>query len=210
MKFKSDTEKNNLGLELPLMESFYTIQGEGFHKGSAAYFIRLGGCDIGCHWCDVKESWDPNNHPPTKSSEILLKAKQKSNIIVVTGGEPLMYNMTPLTDLLIKNNMQTHIETSGAYPLTGNWNWICLSPKKNKSALKDIYTKADELKVIIYNLDDFKFAERESKLVSSECLLYLQPEWSKREKVMPIIVDYVMKNPKWRVSLQTHKYLNIP
>ena len=125
MKFKSDKEKINLGLQLPLMESFYTIQGEGFHKGTAAYFIRLGGCDVGCHWCDVKESWDPNSHPSTDIYEIFLKAKQKSNVIVVTGGEPLMYDMNPLTDLLIKNNMQTHIETSGVYPLTGIWDWIC-------------------------------------------------------------------------------------
>ena len=210
MKFKSDKEKIDLGLQLPLMESFYTIQGEGFHKGTAAYFIRLGGCDVGCHWCDVKESWDPNSHPSTDIYEIFLKAKQKSNVIVVTGGEPLMYDMNPLTDLLIKNNMQTHIETSGVYPLTGIWDWICLSPKKNKSPLKSIYPKANELKVVIYNRDDFKFAERQSRMVSSECLLYLQPEWGKREKIMPLIVDYVMENPKWRVSLQTHKYLNIP
>ena len=198
------------GLLLPLMESFYTIQGEGYHKGSAAFFIRLGGCDVGCHWCDVKESWDPKIHPPTSIDDIVFNVKKSSNTVVITGGEPLMWNMSPITRLLKDNNINIHIETSGAYKFSGNWDWICLSPKKNKNPLNEIYSKADELKMIIYNLDDLKFAEIESKKVSSSCLLYLQPEWSKREKIMPIIVDYVMKNPKWKVSLQTHKYLNIP
>lgn len=210
MNFKFDQKKITLGLELPLMEAFYTIQGEGFHKGSAAYFIRIGGCDVGCHWCDVKESWNPLIHPATEISKISSDAKQKSDIIVITGGEPLIYNMGPLTNLLINNKMKTHLETSGSYPLTGKWNWICLSPKKNKLPLKGIYSKANELKIIVYNLDDLKFAEDQSMKVNKNCLLYLQPEWSKRDKIMPIIVDYTMKNPKWRVSLQTHKYLNIP
>ena len=210
MNLNNEKELIDKGLLLPLMESFYTIQGEGYHKGSAAFFIRLGGCDVGCHWCDVKDSWDSKIHPPTNINEIVSNVKKNSDTVVVTGGEPLMCDMSPITKLLKDNNIRTHIETSGAYKFSGIWDWICLSPKKNKNPLNKIYSKADELKMIIYNLDDLKFAENESKKVSSSCLLYLQPEWSKREKVMPIIVDYVMKNPKWKVSLQTHKYLNIP
>ena len=210
MNLNNEKELIDKGLLLPLMESFYTIQGEGYHKGSAAFFIRLGGCDVGCHWCDVKDSWDSKIHPPTNINEIVSNVKKNSDTVVVTGGEPLMWDMSPITKLLKDNNIRTHIETSGAYKFSGIWDWICLSPKKNKKPLNKIYLKADELKMIIYNLDDLKFAENESKKVSSSCLLYLQPEWSKREKVMPIIVDYVMKNPKWKVSLQTHKYLNIP
>ena len=202
--------KINEGILLPLMEAFYTIQGEGFYKGSAAYFIRLGGCDVGCHWCDVKESWDPEIHPPTNIENIVNDAKSKSNTVVVTGGEPLMWNMFPLTRLLNEYKIKTHIETSGAYKLTGNWDWICLSPKKNKNPLNEIYNKANELKVIVYNLNDLEFAENEAQKVNTDCILYLQPEWSNRDKMMPIIVDYVMKNTKWKVSLQTHKYLNIP
>ena len=210
MNLNNEKELIDKGLLLPLMESFYTIQGEGYHKGSAAFFIRLGGCDVGCHWCDVKDSWDSKIHPPTNINEIVSNVKKNSDTVVVTGGEPLMWDMSPITKLLKDNNIRTHIETSGAYKFSGIWDLICLSPKKNKNPLNKIYSKADELKMIIYNLDDLKFAENESKKVSSSCLLYLQPEWSKREKVMPIIVDYVMKNPKWKVSLQTHKYLNIP
>ena len=202
--------KINEGTLLPLMEAFYTIQGEGFYKGSAAYFIRLGGCDVGCHWCDVKESWDSDIHPPTDIVNIVNEAKIHSKIVVVTGGEPLMWNMFPLTKLLNVNNIKTHIETSGAYELTGDWDWICLSPKKNKNPLNEIYKKANELKVVVYNLNDLQFAEKQSEKVNNDCILYLQPEWSKRDEMMPIIVDYVMKNTKWKVSLQTHKYLNIP
>ncbi len=198
------------GEMLPLMEAFYTIQGEGFHKGTAAYFVRIGGCDVGCHWCDVKESWNADLHPPTNVEAIVKDAANYSNTIVVTGGEPLMWNMKPLTDLLKTKNLQTHIETSGAYSLTGTWDWICLSPKKLKLPTKEIYKKADELKVIVYNRSDFKFAEEQAVKVNKECILYLQPEWSRRDKVIPLIVDYVMENPKWKVSLQTHKYLNIP
>ena len=205
-----DTIKINQGVLLPLMEAFYTIQGEGFYKGSAAYFIRLGGCDVGCHWCDVKESWDASIHPPTDILSIVREAKIHSKTVVVTGGEPLMWDMFPLTKLLQKNNIKTHIETSGAYKMTGNWDWICLSPKKNKNPLDEAYVRANELKMIIHNLNDLKFAENESNKVNKDCILYLQPEWSKRDKIMPIIVDYVMRNDKWRVSLQTHKYLNIP
>ena len=198
------------GRMLPLMEEFYTIQGEGFHKGTAAYFIRVGGCDVGCHWCDVKESWNAATHPPTAIESIAANAAQYSNTIVVTGGEPLTWDMGPLTTLLKDKNLNTHIETSGAYPLTGNWDWICLSPKKNKEPVGDIHLKAHELKVIIYNRDDLRFAEEHAGRVSEHCVLYLQPEWSVRDKVTPLIVDYVMKNPAWKISLQTHKYLNIP
>jgi len=198
------------GTMLPLMEAFYTIQGEGYHKGAASYFIRIGGCDVGCHWCDVKESWNAETHPPTAVTEIVATAASFSDTVVVTGGEPLMWNMQPLTNALHEKGLQTHIETSGAYPLTGKWNWICLSPKKLKHPMPVIYSHADELKMIVYNESDFQFAEEQAAKVNPDCKLYLQPEWSKRETVMPLIVDYVMKNPKWRVSLQTHKYLNIP
>ena len=195
---------------LPLMEEFYTIQGEGYHKGTAAYFVRIGGCDVGCHWCDVKESWLAELHPPTEVEKIANNASNYSNTIVVTGGEPLMWNMNPLTDLLKAKGLQTHIETSGAYKLSGEWDWICLSPKKLKLPTEDIFKKANELKMIVYNKSDFKFAEEQAAKVNDDCILYLQPEWSKRDKIVPEIVDYVMANPKWKVSLQTHKYLNIP
>jgi organic radical activating enzyme len=200
----------SMGKMLPLMEAFYTIQGEGFYKGTAAYFIRIGGCDVGCHWCDVKESWNAELHPPTLIESIADQAAKESQTIVVTGGEPLMWDMNPLTTELKSKGMQTHIETSGAYKLTGDWDWICLSPKKLKGPLVEVYQKAHELKVIVYNLDDLKFAEEQSAKVNPNCILYLQPEWSKRDKITPFIVEYVMKHPKWKVSLQTHKYLNIP
>ncbi|WP_271856190.1 7-carboxy-7-deazaguanine synthase QueE [Patiriisocius marinus] len=203
-------EQVNKGVMLPLMEEFYTIQGEGFHKGTAAYFIRVGGCDVGCHWCDVKESWNPNIHPPTSIEAIADNAEKYSKTIVITGGEPLTWDMGPLTSLLKSKGMKTHIETSGAYKLTGTWDWICLSPKKLKLPTKEVYDNAHELKVIIYNKDDFKFAEEQAAKVNDDCILYLQPEWSKRDKMIPEIVDYVMANPQWMVSLQTHKYLNIP
>lgn len=198
------------GLMLPLMEEFYTIQGEGYHKGTAAYFIRIGGCDVGCHWCDVKESWNAEIHPATAIESIVQNAVSYSDTIVITGGEPLTWNMGPLTTALKKHNLKIHIETSGAYPLTGQWDWICLSPKKNKLPVGDIYVKADELNLIVYNKHDFLFAEEQAAKVGMDCVLYLQPEWSVREKTIPLIVDYVMKNPRWKVSLQTHKYLNIP
>ncbi|AXT60753.1 radical SAM protein [Aquimarina sp. AD10] len=200
----------NIGEMLPLMEEFYTIQGEGYHKGTAAYFIRIGGCDVGCHWCDVKESWNADLHPPTLTEKIVDNALKYSNVVVVTGGEPLTWDMTLLTQGLKSKGAQTHIETSGAYPLTGDWDWICLSPKKVKLPTKQIYGVANELKCIIYNKSDFAFAEEQAAKVSEDCILYLQPEWSVRDKMIPLMVDFVMKNPKWRVSLQTHKYLNIP
>jgi len=198
------------GLMLPLMEEFYTIQGEGYHKGTAAYFIRVGGCDVGCHWCDVKESWNAETHPPTAIDSIVANAEKYSYTIVITGGEPLTWDMGPLTKGLKDKGMTIHIETSGAYPLTGVWDWICLSPKKIKLPVGDIYEKAHELKVIVFNKHDFIFAEEQAAKVGEDCILYLQPEWSVRDKMVPLIVDYVMKHPKWKVSLQTHKYLNIP
>ena len=210
MEVKETMTLVDQGMMLPLMEEFYTIQGEGYHKGTAAYFIRIGGCDVGCHWCDVKESWNAELHPPTSVEKIAGNAARYSDTIVVTGGEPLTWDMTPLTSLLKAKNLKTHIETSGAYPLTGSWDWICLSPKKNKAPVGDIHREAHELKVIVYNRHDLKFAEEHAAKVSEECILYLQPEWSVREKVTPLIVDYVMAHPKWKVSLQTHKYLNIP
>ena len=198
------------GEMLPIMESFYTIQGEGFHKGTASYFIRTGGCDVGCHWCDVKESWDENDHPIIPVKEIVKKSLEFSDCVVVTGGEPLMWDMGPLTKELKNYNKKTHIETSGAYPITGVWDWVCLSPKKAKLPIEDTYNHAHELKIIIYNNNDFKFTEQEAKKVNKNAILYLQPEWGKRKKMMPLMVDFVKKNPKWKLSLQTHKYLNIP
>jgi len=200
----------NRGKMLPLMEEFYTIQGEGFHTGTAAYFIRIGGCDVGCHWCDVKESWNAEQHPPTGIDLIVKNASKYSKTVVVTGGEPLMWDMTALTKSLKDKNLNVHIETSGAYPLSGTWDWICLSPKKNKLPTQTVYDNADELKVIIHNKHDFMFAEEQGEKVNSKAILFLQPEWSKKEEMTPLIVDYVMNNPKWRISLQTHKYLNIP
>jgi 7-carboxy-7-deazaguanine synthase len=200
----------NKGAMLPLMEEFYTIQGEGFHTGTPAYFVRIGGCDVGCHWCDVKESWNAALHPPSSVDLVVANASKYAETVVVTGGEPLMWDMTLLTQMLKDNNRRVHIETSGAYKLTGTWDWICLSPKKNKLPTKTVYDKAHELKVIIFNKHDFIFAEEQAELVNDDAILFLQPEWSKKEEMTPLIVDYVMKNPKWRVSLQTHKYLNIP
>jgi 7-carboxy-7-deazaguanine synthase len=210
MNLKFDLQAVEKGTLLPLMEAFYTLQGEGYHKGSAAYFIRIGGCDVGCHWCDVKESWDAERHPPTPIDQIVSSAKSYSDTVVVTGGEPLMWNMDPLCKALHQLEIQVHIETSGAYPVTGSWDWFCLSPKKNKLPIDQAYACADELKMIIYNKDDFKFAEQQAERVGAECKLFLQPEWSRREKVMPLIVEYVLQNPRWKASLQTHKYLNIP
>jgi len=200
----------NSGRMLPLMEEFYTIQGEGYHKGTAAYFIRLGGCDVGCHWCDVKESWNADLHPPTLTKTIVENAAKYSKTIVVTGGEPLTWDMGPLTSMLKSKGMQVHIETSGAYPLSGIWDWICLSPKKIKLPKKEIYKQANELKIIVFNKDDFRFAQEQAELVNEDCILYLQPEWSNRDKMIPLIVEFVLNKPKWKVSLQTHKYLNIP
>ena len=199
------------GEMLPLMEAFYTIQGEGFHSGKSAYFLRIGGCDVGCHWCDVKESWDSALHPPThieKMQEAITPLSVET--VVVTGGEPLMWNMQPLTNLLHQKGLQVHIETSGAYHLSGSFDWICLSPKKTMPPKVEVLAEADELKVIIHNKHDFKWAKQHAAQVKGSCCLYLQPEWSKVSEMMQEIVDFVKENPKWSVSLQTHKYMNIP
>jgi organic radical activating enzyme len=196
---------------LPLVEAFYTIQGEGFHQGKAAYFIRLGGCDVGCVWCDVKESWDASAHPRETVLNIVAQAaKFPGRIAVVTGGEPLMHDCGELTDALHEAGFQTHIETSGAYPLSGSWDWICLSPKKFKAPLQGPIEMADELKVVIFHTDDFRWAESFAKKVKPGCRLFLQPEWSKREKMIPLINDYIMANPQWEFSLQLHKYISLP
>ena len=199
------------GIILPLMEEFYSIQGEGFYTGHPSYFLRIGGCDVGCHWCDVKESWDETLHAPTKVIDMILNVlRYPTETVVVTGGEPLMWNMDFLTQNLKDNGLKTHLETSGSYKLSGDWDWICLSPKKFQKSFGAIKLMADELKIIVQNRSDFKWAEEQSSLVSKKCKLYLQPEWSNKNKMIPIIIDYVMKNPKWQISLQTHKYLNIP
>ncbi len=193
------------------MEDFYTIQGEGFYQGHAAYFIRLGGCDVGCVWCDVKDSWDVSAHPKVEVDLMAAKAKASgTKIVVVTGGEPAMHNLDRLTTTLRQAGLRTHIETSGVYELTGKWDWICFSPKKFKSPHATVPAKADELKIIVYNKSDFVWAEEFVKKVSSVCKLYLQPEWSKEKEMLPLIIDYVKANPKWKISLQVHKYMNIP
>ena len=197
--------------QLPLMEAFYTIQGEGFHQGKAAYFIRLGGCDVGCVWCDVKESWDAAAHPLRAVNNIVHVASGfPGRIAVVTGGEPLMHDCLPLTEALQEAGFQTHIETSGAYPLSGHWDWICLSPKKFKQPLPAPIAMADELKVVIFHPSDFAWAESFAAKVKPGCKLFLQPEWSKREITIPLIADYIMKNPQWEFSLQLHKYIQVP
>jgi len=198
------------GTSFPVMEMFYSIQGEGFHTGTAAFFIRLGGCDVGCHWCDVKESWEAENHPEKSIDEIISEPElSKAKTIIVTGGEPLMYDLMSLTQELRNKNFKLHLETSGAYPLTGEWDWICFSPKKFKEPLPEFFSRANELKVIVYNKDDFRFAEEHEKHQSDDCVLYLQPEWSRREAMLPLIIDYVKQHPKWRISLQTHKYIGV-
>ena len=197
------------GKILPLMEAFYSLQGEGFYKGTAAYFIRLGGCDVGCHWCDVKESWAAEAHPLVPVDTIVTDALAHSKTMIITGGEPLLWNLDLLTEKMRAAGARTHIETSGAHPLSGTFDWICLSPKKIKRPVGDVLQKANELKMVIYNNNDFLFAEEMAAQVSPDCLLYLQPEWSKRNKVIPKIVDYVMAHPQWKASLQMHKYLDI-
>jgi len=196
---------------LPVMEVFYTLQGEGFHQGKAAYFIRLAGCDVGCVWCDVKESWDPAVHPQQSVSQLVAGAKSHpGRIVVITGGEPLMQDCGPLTEQLQAAGFHTHIETSGAYPLSGQWDWICLSPKKFKAPLPDLIRKADELKVVIFHPSDFAWAEKYAALVNPDCKLFLQPEWSKRDSITPAIIDYIQANPVWEFSLQLHKYIHVP
>jgi 7-carboxy-7-deazaguanine synthase len=193
------------------MEDFYTIQGEGYYQGYAAYFVRLGGCDVGCVWCDVKESWDASAHPVVSVEEITRRAKESgTEIVVITGGEPLMYDLTVLTSSLKQAGLKTNIETSGAYPVTGTWDWICFSPKKFKAPHASVFPVANELKIIVYNKSDFAWAEEFAAKVSPTCELFLQPEWSKEKEMLPQIIDYVKANPRWKVSLQIHKYMNIP
>jgi len=213
-------EEINIDTKLPVMESFYTLQGEGYHQGRAAYFIRLGGCDVGCVWCDVKDSWDADAHPKFSIDEIINKANSEwlvasdslslKPLIVITGGEPLMHNLDELTKAIQTQGFETNIETSGSSPLSGSWNWICLSPKKFKAPLPEILPLANELKIVVFNKTDFDWAEKYAAQVNSNCKLYLQPEWDKAATVTPLIIDYIKANPKWRLSLQIHKYINVP
>ena len=208
---KKDKDIFENGLKLPLIDQFYTVQGEAFHLGRAAYFIRIGGCDIGCRWCDTKISWNFNAHKLVDIKDVIINLKkEKADTIVVTGGEPSLYNLDPLCKELKNNSIQTHIETSGAYKLSGQWDWICLSPKKQSPPTEDIYEKADELKVIIFEEDDFRWAEEVAKKVNKNCKLFLQPEWSKHKELTPEIVEYVKTNTKWRISVQAHKFMKIP
>ncbi len=196
---------------LPLMEHFYTLQGEGRYTGHASYFIRLGGCDVGCVWCDVKESWDAFRHPMVNVQHIVgLVLESGATIAVVTGGEPMMHNLDELTSMLKQAGIRTHVETSGAHPISGSWDWVCLSPKKFKAPLDEMVAAANELKTVVYNKSDFAWAEQYASKVSRDCLLYLQPEWSKAAEMNPLIIDYIKLHPKWILSLQTHKFLDIP
>ncbi len=205
------TELAEIDMKLPLMENFYTVQGEGFHSGKAAYFIRLAGCDVGCTWCDVKESWNAGDHEFVAVSDMIAMAQEStSKMVVITGGEPLMYDLEVLTIALKIHGFNTHLETSGAYKLTGVWDWICLSPKKFKQPLPEVFQSADELKVIVFNKHDFKWGEQMAAKVSTGCKLYLQPEWSKADEMLPQIIAYVKNNPRWEISLQVHKFMNIP
>jgi 7-carboxy-7-deazaguanine synthase len=208
-------------IRLPIMESFYTLQGEGFHQGRAAYFIRLGGCDVGCVWCDVKDSWDASIHPKYSVAEIVSKAMKESGIntnkssqtkplVVITGGEPLLHQLDELTNQLQSAGFETNIETSGSSPLSGTWNWICVSPKKFKAPLPEVVAVANELKVVVFNKHDFEWAETYAKQVPFNCKLYLQPEWDKKQTVIPLIINYIKSNPQWELSLQLHKYVDIP
>ena len=198
-------------VELPIMEQFYTIQGEGQHSGRAAYFIRIAGCDVGCVWCDVKESWDSQVHPLVKISDLISEVnKFQAKFVVITGGEPAMYDLTTLVNELKKYEIEVAIETSGCYELVGNVDWYCFSPKKFKAPTEEAYTKASELKVVIFHPSDFAWAETHAEKVNENCVLFLQPEWSKQDKLLPLIIDYVKSNQKWRISLQTHKFMQIP
>jgi organic radical activating enzyme len=197
--------------ELPLMEHYYTIQGEGSFSGHAAYFLRLGGCDVGCVWCDVKESWDVNKHPKVSIKKMVeFVTNMGSNLAVITGGEPCMHPLNELTEALKQQGIRTNLETSGAYIITGSWDWICVSPKKFKAPLAESLQQANELKVIIYNKSDFAWAEQHAALVNKNCKLFLQPEWDKSNSVLPLIIEYVKQHPQWQISLQTHKFMQIP
>ncbi len=211
MKTNINSNNKGEGLALPLVEQFYTIQGEGFHTGKAAYFIRIGGCDIGCRWCDSKISWSPGIHKMVSIDDIVKNVLDTpAQSVVITGGEPTLYNLEPLSSLLQKKNIETFIETSGAYELTGSWDWICLSPKRNQHPHPSIYEKANELKMIIYEDDDFDWAEQCAKRISKNCYKYLQPEWSRYSVNIDPIVNYAKNHPEWMISLQSHKFMKIP
>jgi organic radical activating enzyme len=202
---------NSSPFALPVMEHFYTLQGEGYHQGKAAYFIRLGGCDVGCVWCDVKESWDATKHTLIDIEDLIIFIKSTQvEIIVITGGEPLLHDLTSLTNQIQSAGLKTHIETSGSSPLSGSWDWITLSPKKFKPPLPEVIVQANELKIVIFNNSDFNWAENYAEKVSPGCKLYLQPEWEKASAVTPWIIEYIKANPKWQLSLQIHKYINVP
>jgi 7-carboxy-7-deazaguanine synthase len=195
---------------LPIMETFYSIQGEGYYQGHAAFFIRLAGCDVGCVWCDVKESWDANQHAHRSISDLVNEVKStKAKIVIITGGEPLMYDCSLITSALHDAGFQVHLETSGAYPLSGQWDWICVSPKKFKAPLDEVLNRASELKVVVFNKTDFDWAITNAKKVSDTCLLYLQPEWSKEKEMLVLMTEFIQMNPNWNLSLQIHKYLNV-
>ncbi|MCX8080784.1 MAG: 7-carboxy-7-deazaguanine synthase QueE [Bacteroidia bacterium] len=208
---KEQKELLESGQCLPVMEMFMTLQGEGYHTGLASFFIRIGGCDIGCHWCDVKESWDAEKHPLVSVSDILKQVKLcNPHTVVITGGEPVYWNLNALTSSLKEAGIKIHLETSAAYLIQGHFDWICLSPKKTKLPLEENWAKADELKVIVYNRHDFQFAEECRKKVRSDCKLYLQPEWSKSGQIINDIVKYIIQNQDWKLSLQVHKFIGIP
>lgn len=200
--------------ELPVMEAFYTLQGEGFHQGKAAYFIRLGGCDVGCYWCDVKDSWDADKHPKQTVERLAAEALQatgsKPKLAVITGGEPLLHQLDALTIALQEKGFETNIETSGSSPLSGKWNWICVSPKKFKAPLAEVLAAADELKVVVVNRHDLVWAQSFVPQLKPGCKLYLQPEWEKRNSVLPLIVSFIKENPEWQLSTQVHKYIDVP
>lgn len=199
------------GRRLPLVEDFYTIQGEGYHAGKPAYFIRLGGCDVGCSWCDAKYTWNPRLYPPTPIETVVERAASyPARAIVLTGGEPLLYPLDPLTDALHARGLEIFLETSGSHPFSGRFDWVCLSPKRRQPPLKEAYARADELKVIVEREEDFAWAEENAREVSLRCRLYLQPEWSVSERMMPQLVEYAKANPRWNISIQTHKYMHIP
>ena len=195
---------------IPIMESFYSIQGEGFHSGKPAYFIRLSGCDVNCHWCDVKESWEISKEQYTSIDDIVNEViKTSTDLVVITGGEPLMHDLSDLTKALKSEGKNIHIETSGTHPITGDFDWICFSPKKFKKPLEIFFSISDELKIIIYNKSDLQWAEELSHKVNENTQLIMQPEWSREELISPLILEYIKLNPKWRISVQTHKYLNV-
>ena len=199
-----------MSVSYPIMETFYSIQGEGYYQGHAAFFIRLAGCDVGCVWCDVKESWDAGQHQHKTVDELVTEVKQsQTELVIITGGEPMMYDCTPLTQALQNAGYKTNLETSGAYPLSGNWDWICVSPKKFKAPIVDVLKQGNELKVIVFNKSDLDWAIQHAQNVNEHCILYLQPEWSKEKEMLPIITDFIQQNPTWKLSLQIHKYMGV-